>query len=75
MTDLHELARIVGLVLIGVTACVCLYKLGAWAIRKLDSPCPPDPVRAVQPVPDTTEQPQDGLHIVGRNALGKASGL
>jgi hypothetical protein len=70
--ELSKLA-IVGLTLIGLGGVI----LAAYAVYRISQrvPCPPDPVRATQPVPDTTEQPQDTLHIVGRNALGKASGL
>lgn len=66
MSDLHELTRIIGLVAIGLTACVCLYKLGVWAIRKLDSPCPPELRAAVRPVPD--EQADNVTSIT--NAVG-----
>ena len=72
MDDLSTIVKL-GIVAIGLMSVVGLALIGIVVVWRLTQhhPCPPDPVRAVQPVPDTTEQPQDTLHIVGRNEFGR----
>lgn len=73
MTDLHELARILALAAVALTVCVCLYKLGAWAIRKLDRPCPPEPRADVRPVPEDVSTP-DADNVVAFNRALRGTG-
>lgn len=75
MHDLHEITRILGFVAIGLTVCVCLYKLGAFAIRALQRTCPPPPQADARPVPERDERTGEvELQVFDGKRYRKAAG-